>query len=161
MFLRRPTSFVILCWGILAHSSRRNCFRWPRLWFDASHARTALPNWSRRCSMGLKLLSPGNRLATFTLFCWKLYVTIRAVCGLALSCWYTALGPIWCRKGIAVIPEILLSVGGVVFLGRPHLARSLTFPVSLYQVINLVIVDVFTPKVKATSWHEVPDWTCH
>ena len=46
-----PTSIMILCWGILANYSRRNCLRWPRLWFGVSRTHTALPNWCRRCPM--------------------------------------------------------------------------------------------------------------
>ena len=49
--------YHLLCWGIIANSSRRNCLRWPRLWVGVSRTRTALPNWSRRCSMASSWLS--------------------------------------------------------------------------------------------------------
>ena len=55
------------------------------------------------------------------------------------------------KRRRAAIPEILLSVYVGFFLGQPFLTRSLTSPVSLYLVIKLVIVDLFTPKVKETS----------
>ena len=56
LFLMLPTSVEILCWGILANFLRRNCLRWPRLWFGVSRTRTAIPNWSRRCPMASSCL---------------------------------------------------------------------------------------------------------
>ena len=69
------------------------------LWFGVSRARTALPNWSHRCSMGLKSGEQAGHSSTFTLFFGKWYATIRAVRGLALSCWCTTLGPSAARRG--------------------------------------------------------------
>ena len=153
-----PTSVVILCWGILANSSRRNCLRWPRLWFGVSRTRTALPNWSRRCPMAssclsvlcgtfIGLLDPNPCSCRRIMMVWS---ERRGFWTLA-RCDKTAPGSHSRDSGVSFCE--------VFFLGRPFLARSLTSPVSLYRVINLVIIDLFTPKVKATSWDNVPDWT--
>ena len=162
LFLMLPTSVVILCWGILANYSRRNCLWRPKLWFGVSRTRTALPNWSRKCPMASSCLSV--LCGTFI----GLLDPNPCSCRQIMMVWSERRG-FWTfaripfavtKRRWAAIPENLLSVSMVFFLLRqPFLARSLTSPVCLYLVINLVIVDLFTPKVKTTSWHKVPDWT--
>ena len=127
-----PTSIVILCWGILANSSRRNCLRWPRLWFGVSRTRAALPNWSRRCPMASSCISV--LCGTFI----GLLDPNPCSCRRIMMVWSERRG-FWtlARIPFAVapgqpFPRFCCQFLWVYFLGQPFLARSLTSPVSLY-----------------------------
>ena len=141
LFLMLPTSVVILCWGILANSSRMNCLRWPRLWFGISRTRTALPNWSRRCPMasscGTFIKSSGSE----SMFMQTNYDGLVWDRGF----WTSGYHSLWQNDA-----EILLSVS-MEFSSETTILGNHWHPsVSLYLVITNWFW--FVQKVKATSY---------
>ena len=126
---------LILCWGILANSSRRNCLMWPRLWFGVSRTRTALPNWSRRCPMAssylsvlcgtfICLLDPNPCSCRRIMMVWserRRFWTLARIPFARIPFAVTK----WRR---AAVPEILLSVSVGFFYGTTILGTVFDIP---------------------------------
>ena len=162
-FLMLPTSVVIFWWGILANSSRRNCLRWPRLWFGISRTRTALHSWPADVQW---LVHAYRFFVEPSLIFW---IRIHVY---ADELWWSGLrdgdsGHLlgyhsrWQNGAKQPFPRFCCQFLWVFFLGQPFLARSLTSPVSLYhghQTGNRWFVHNRKSK-KHHAWHKVPDWT--
>ena len=99
LFRVENTSFRIVAWGILCHSSPRKRRRSAIVLCSVIPFWTALPRISHTCSIQLRSGNIAGHSKRLTLLACRNPSTFLAWCGLALSSWKMPLLPIGRRKG--------------------------------------------------------------